>query len=162
MSKNNDIEQGFQSMAELLEQFGDRLTNIEVQKRVLYEGAGIIVNRAKALAPRGKTGNLRKSIGIEYNENLQTTGIGIGEPVSTTPKSTGFYGRFQETGFQPVGGRRVRSAMVRGRGPLDKRTKRRKGRRVQNSFIQPAYNAAQMQVNNAMFKQLQEEIKDIN
>jgi len=51
--------------------------------------------------------------------------------------------------------------MVRGRGVLDRRTKKRKGRRVQNSFIQPAYQASQSQVENAMLKQLQDEIKDI-
>ena len=135
MSKPGDIEAGFADFAEDLAAILDKVTDEEVHAKALEAGAKPVVNHAKQLAPRGKSGRLRQSIGAEYSDKTNTMRIGIGEPVSTRNSSTGFYGRFQNDGWHPAGGRRRKG------GRLDKRTKRTAGKVRGKNFINTAMNA---------------------
>lgn len=142
---NNDIENGFTALAEDLAKISGIAADKRIELKALEAGAKPIVDRAKAVAGRfRRTGRLVASIGAQYSDKSNTMRIGIGEPISTTNSSTGFYGRFQDRGFRPVGGKRD------GRGRLKKSTKRPVGRIVRNPIFEPAYQAEQGRVYDKM------------
>ena len=135
MSKSGGLELGFADFADDLKAILEKVTDEKVHAKALEAGAEPVVNHAKLLAPRGKSGHLIQSIGAEYSDKTNTVRIGIGEPVSTRNSSTGYYGRFQNDGWHPAGGRR------RMDGRLDKRTKRTAGKVRGKNFINTAMNA---------------------
>jgi len=141
-----DIEKGFENFADDIAEILKVVTDEGVQAKALEAGAKPIVERAKQLAPRGKTGRLVRSIGAQYSKRTKTVRIGIGEPVSTTNSSTGFYGRFQNNGWRPAGGRRVRSTSASGGRALDRRSKRTvsyvRGRNYLGSALEAQENNA--------------------
>ena len=139
---NNDIQNGFADMAEELAGIGDKITDKRTEIKALEAGAKPIVDRAKTLASRfKKSGRLMQSIGAQYSERSNTMRIGIGEPISTTNSSTGFYGRFHDKGWRPV--RFQRNGR---RGHAKKGGKRPTGRFIRNPIFDPAYNAEQERV----------------
>jgi len=121
---DDNIELGFEDFADDLKEILKIVTDEKVHAKALLAGAVPIVNHAKILAPRGKTGRLVQSIGADYSDFSKTVRIGIGKPVSATNSSTGFYGRFQNDGWRPAGGRRVAEISKAGGRRLDKRSKR--------------------------------------
>ena len=137
----DNIQTGFADFAADLAAMSEVLTDETLHAKALEAGAKPIVNHAKILAPRGRTGQLAQSIGAEYSDKSKTVRIGIGEPVSTTNSSTGFYGRFQNDGWRPVGGRRVKEITARGGRRLDKRTKRPKRKIRGRNFLGSALDA---------------------
>ena len=156
-NKKDNLEGGFYAMAAELAELSEKITDEKTRKKVLEAGAEPVVERAKQIASRFKqSGDLVQSIGAEYSDKTETIRIGIGEPVSTVASATGFYGRFQDQGFQPVGGKRVHGKR---RGRLQKRTKRPKGRRVQNPIFEPAHNIKEEQVQRRMLETYRKELK---
>ena len=131
----DDIQRGFADFAEDLAAILEKVTDEKLHAKALEKGAEPVVNQAKQLAPRGKSGRLRQSIGAEYSDKSKTVRIGIGEPVSTRNSSTGFYGRFQNDGWHPAGGRRRKDRA------LDKRTKHTAGKVRGKNFLNTAMNA---------------------
>lgn len=150
----NDLQSGFTDFADDLGRIGDKITDKRIQTQALEAGAKPIVDRAKNLASRFKrSGRLVRSIGAQYSERSNTMRIGIGEPISTTNSSTGFYGRFHDRGWRPVNFNRS------GRRGLAKRgTKRPTGQLIRNPFIEPAYEAEKERVYQKMIDVYQKEL----
>jgi hypothetical protein len=94
-----------------------------------------------------------QSIGSQYSDKSNTMRIGIGEPISTTKSATGFYGRFNDQGWRPVGGRRD------GKHRLQKSTKRPTGKVIRNPIFEPAYKAEKERVFQEMIDIYRNEIK---
>jgi len=101
-----NIETGFADFASDIAEITKVVTDEKVHKKALEEGAKPIVRHAKLLAPRCR-GKLIQSIGAEYQGADVGVGIGIGDPVGKKG-STGYYGRFQNDGWSPAAGRRVK------------------------------------------------------
>ena len=157
----NDIQNGFIDLAQELERIADKITDDRTKIKALEAGAKPIVARAKTLASRLRdTGQLIQSIGAQYSERSNTMRVGIGEPISTTDASTGFYGRFQDRGWHVT--RRGKSSRsnkgAKGRWTKKARLGRRTGRFVRNPFIEPAYEAERERVGNIMFEVYKKEI----
>jgi hypothetical protein len=149
-----DIENGFADMAEDLEQLSDKITDKRTEIKALEAGAKPVVEQAKRIAGRfRRAGRLAKSIGAQYSERSNTMRIGIGEPISTTASSTGFYGRFHDRGWQPVNFRRTGR-----RGHVKRSTRRPTGQFIRNPIFDPAYEAAKERVYRGMIEAYQKEI----
>ena len=142
-------------MAKDLEAILEKVTDERVHGRAFMAGAVPIVAHAKGLAPRGKTGRLLVSIGAQYSEKAKAMRIGIGEPVSTTPSSTGYYGRFQNDGWRPAGGRRRMS------GKLDRRTKTSGSKVPGRHFLGQALDAQESNAYKRIFKVLETELAKV-
>ena len=151
---SNSIESGFYDMAEELAQIGEKITDKRTQQKALEAGAKPVVDRARSIAGRfRRTGRLMQSIGAQYSDRSNTMRIGIGEPISTTNSSTGFYGRFHDRGWRPVNFQR------RGRrGHAKRSTKRPVGRIIRNPIFDPAYEAEQKRVFQKMIDAYKKEI----
>jgi hypothetical protein len=150
---NENISEGFAVLAEDLKIIGEKITDQRTEKKALEAGAKPIVDRAKSVAGTfRRTGRLIQSIGAQYSEKSNTMRIGIGEPISTTNSSTGFYGRFHDQGWHPVGGKRD------GKGRIKKGTKRRTGNFIQNPIFEPAYQAENERVYRNMIDVYRKEI----
>lgn len=132
----DDMKTGFDNLAGEIGRISDKFADKRVEKKALEAGAQPIVERAKTIARRFKrTGRLVQSIGAQYSENSNTMRIGIGEPISTTNSSTGFYGRFHDRGWRPVRFRRLGR-----RGKAKRSTKQPTGAVIRNPIFEPAYD----------------------
>lgn len=139
----NNITNGMSDMSELLSELTDRITCDKTARAAQERGAVPVVARAKRLAMKfRRTGELVKSIGYEYSDKTKTVRIGIGEPVSTTDGSTGYYGRFQDQGF-----RHFRTGM---------RITRNAG------YFNAAYNAEQSNVERLMINEYEKELNKVD
>jgi len=155
----NNIESGFTDLAADLAQVAEVVTDERIQQKALEAGAKPIVSHAKLLAPKGKTGRLARSIGTQYSEKSNTVRIGIGEPVSTTNSSTGFYGRFQNDGWRPAGGRRVQEVSTAGGRRLDKRSKRAVGKVRGRDYLGTALDAQEGNAYSIIINELKKAVK---
>ena len=108
MSKSGDLELGFVDFADDLKAILEKVTDEKVHAKAFEAGAKPVVNHAKQLAPKGKSGRLIQSIGAEYSDKTNTMRIGIGEPVSNRNSSTGYYGRFQNDGWHHFSGKKIK------------------------------------------------------
>lgn len=139
---SNNIESGFTDMAEELAILGEKITDKRTEIKALEAGAKPIVDRAKAVASRfRRTGRLVASIGAQYSERSNTMRIGIGEPISTTNSSTGFYGRFHDQGWRPINFQRKGR-----RGHVKRSTRQPTGRIIRNPIFEPAFAAEERRV----------------
>jgi len=150
-----DIKTGFSDFADDLNAILNVVTDEKVHAKALEAGAAPIVNHAKMLAPKGKTGRLAQSIGAEYSDRSKTVRIGIGEPVSKRNSSTGFYGRFQNDGWRPAGGRRTAT------GRLDKRSKRATSKVKGRNFLGAALSAQEGNAFNIVTDVLKKELERV-
>ena len=154
-----NIETGFDDLAADLAAIAGVVTDERIQAKALEAGAKPIVSHAKSLAPRGNTGRLTRSIGAQYSERSKSVRIGIGEPVSTTNSSTGFYGRFQNDGWRPAGGRRIQANSTAAGRRLDKRSKRAVGVVRGRDYLGAALDAQKNNAFNIIIDELKNALK---
>ena len=151
---SNDTSKGFADMAADLEKVSDRIGDKRIKVKALEAGAKPIVARAKSIAGRfRRTGRLMQSIGAGYSDRSDTMRIGIGEPISTTAASTGFYGRFHDQGWRPVRFRRKGR-----RGRAKRSTRQPTGQFIRNPIFDPAYEAEKERVYQKMTEVYRNEI----
>ena len=149
-----DINNGFADLAGDLAAIALVVTDENVQAKALEAGAVPVVNQAIMLAPRGKTGDLARSIGVQYSTLSKAARIGIGEPVSKTNSSTGYYGRFQNNGWHIT--RRRRNKSSGGSSTKKARADRRTGRVRQGvHFLGRAMDAQESNAIGIVLKELE-------
>jgi len=153
-----DIEIGFSDFADDLNKLLEVVTDEDVHAKVLEACTVPVVNHAKMLAPRGRTGRLAQSIGAQYSTMSKSARIGIGEPVSRVNSSTGFYGRFQNDGWHIT--HRRRKASAKGDFTKDARIGRRTGRvRAGIRFLGTAMDAQEGNALRIIIDELKKAVK---
>ena len=155
----DNIEKGFENFISDLQAISSKVTDNNLRKEVLEAAAKPIAIRARNIASRvlnRRSGRLFESIGYQYSDKMNSVRIGIGEPVSVGKSSTGYYGRFQNDGWRPAGGRRVGKVTSRGGRQLDKRSARPVGTLVRGkNFLGGALDIEESNVYRTMLEKLE-------
>ena len=160
MAGNININ-GFEDLADELEQLASRITDEKLKKRVLKLAAKPVVQLARSIARRiftTRTGNLLKSLGDTYNAQTGRQSIGWTNVrgKDARGKDLGFYGFFHEVGYRPFIGK---GSLNQSKSLHTRRKTAARSDTVRQPHLQQAMDAKREEVKRRMIEQYQKVLK---